>query len=146
MRGFLVKGHSSIRMFRHPLFVTIACTILLIAVLHAAALSSYWYWVYPWLDTGMHFLGGAWTAWTVLWVAGVMCAFPVSSWTTRDVLLAGVLAALSIGLFWEVFEVYAGVFPYLEERFPDTYYDIVADVVGGYAGALDVRERFFRKM
>lgn len=106
-------------------FVLFFLSLLSVAILHALALQTSLYWVYPWFDMPMHFLGGA--------VAG----FGFLSWVGERLVplrhpsfVRTVLFVLFVGIAWEIFELAFGLTGALV-YITDTGVDILLDVTGG---------------
>jgi hypothetical protein len=96
-----------------------------VALLHAVALNAYLYWLYPWFDIPMHFLGGTVAGFGFLsWVGERLV--PIRS----RALLATLLFVALIGIGWEVFEWYFDLVDTLE-YVPDTIGDLFFDLMGG---------------
>ena len=55
-------------MHTHPLFMLWTFVLVVIATLHILALEFSLYWLYPWFDIMVHFLGGLFTALFALWL------------------------------------------------------------------------------
>lgn len=104
-------------------------TFVLISVgaLHVTALNHALYWHFPWLDTGVHFLGGL----------GVMLfayyAFSRMHMSTSPTLLFVFLACIAFG--WELFELWSGIPREANFAF-DTTLDLAMDALGGVVGYL----------
>jgi hypothetical protein len=112
-------------MHRPALFLTQTAVVLLVAAVHLSALQWYLYWYYPWLDLFSHFLGGLWIALASAWLL---------SYVAREVtVLRLILAAMVIGVAWEVFEVFAGIPREANFAF-DTSLDLTMDFIGALAG------------
>jgi len=111
---------------RTLLFLVIATTW---AGLHNLALFLELYWLYWWFDLPMHFFGGVVVAMGFLVLADLR--LPVR-FLTRS-LLPMMLAVLAVVIFWELFELWAGI-EIQTDFIVDTTIDIVLGVVGGGVG------------
>src|SRR3989344_1525866 len=79
----------------------IAIIIVLIAVLHYAAIVFYIYWVYWWFDIMMHVLGGLSIGLFLYWFfyrSAIVSSPRLSSWAF---IIAG---SIVVGIGWEIFE------------------------------------------
>jgi len=112
------------------LLIFILVISIAIASIHLMALEYYLYWVIPWLDILVHFMGG--------FLAGLIGAVTLfyirmngeKSVDGRHILFVVLFSALSIGIGWEVFEYVAGVIELV--NYPiDTATDIIMDLLGG---------------
>jgi hypothetical protein len=115
------------------LLATIFILSAVIAALHISAIHFFFYWLYWWLDTVVHFWGGLLIALMALWVCerfrhscGAVCG------RSRHAYVA-VFSAFVFGVAWEIFEIWAGI-PLYDDYVYDTALDLVMDVVGGYVG------------
>jgi hypothetical protein len=106
-------------------FIFFFTSLFLVAVLHALAMQASLYWVYPWFDIPMHFLGGA------------VAAFGFLSWIgerfvplQRATLVRTVSFVLVVGIAWEIFELSFGLTDAIAYTV-DTAMDLVFDVAGG---------------
>lgn len=90
---------------------------LLMAVVQHYALLYSWYWTYPFLDSAMHFSGGALITLIAVAFLGVR---------VRTVAIMFVVAVL-----WEVFEFVIGVSVAEPNFVSDTLTDLVFDILGG---------------
>jgi len=102
---------------------------VLILALHMRAIDLYWYWSFWWMDIMMHFLGGL--------LIGLIALLVSAHYKIqiRRMFLATLGVVLIVGIGWEIFEYVSGIF-ILEDPFPDTFYDLVMDTVGGIAAYL----------
>lgn len=129
-------------MLKTPLFKTVFFLILLIAVLHITALIFHFYWELEHFDKLMHFLGGFWIALVTLWFL-FLSGFVKHPWLKkrglRFFLLTAFLSSLSVGVAWEVFELW-GMITFIDDPgyWEDTILDIVFDVIGGLVAGLYV--------
>ena len=116
---------------RLPFFFILYCVIIL-ALLHFAGVYLELYWRLPGYDKLAHLLGGFLAAFTVLSFVFIKQSPHVSK---RQIISVGVLAAFSVGIAWELFELQAGI-----TALSDTHYyinnggDVFFDIVGGVAG------------
>jgi len=98
--------------------------------MHTNGIERGWYWEYPWLDLLMHFWGGVIVGLLVLWGSERV-------WGVRLSLAAVVLAALFVGIAWEVFEYALGLIEVPRDVYiKDTAIDLILDTLGGSVAAL----------
>ena len=112
---------------RRKLLVVILALSVLVTFLHLTALRYALYYVVPWFDVGMHFLGGALVALMGVWCARFFLfgeAIP-----GKHILLIVLVAAGVIGVLWEVFEYFTGL--RTAYNYPlDTLKDLIMDLLG----------------
>ena len=118
-------------MHRPALFLTQTAVVLMVAAVHLSAMRWYLYWYYPWLDLLTHFLGGLWVALATAWLLSYAGRTPS--------FLTVILAAMVIGIGWEVFELAAGI-PKEANFIFDTSLDLMMDFIGGVSGFLLARQ------
>ena len=114
---------------RSTTFLLFAVTLVTLAVAHHLAMIFYLYWTYFWLDSVMHFLGGA---------AVALGFLTVTQLYVRKEFWAGLLmtvgVVLVVGAIWEIFEFTAGI-SVKEQNFRiDTISDFIFNVIGGICG------------
>ena len=112
----------------------------LIALLHTAATELFLYWLYPWFDTLVHFLGGLFIGLSALWL------FFESRYIAlkRSALRAFVVtlgAIIVVGIGWEIFELVAGI-PIEDNFVADTITDLSMDVLGAMLGYLAFKKLY----
>lgn len=89
---------------RTRLLLPIVFLIWVIFGIHSIALMLHLYWVFPWFDILMHFLGGVWVGLFLLWFlyySDYLSPTLLPKKTLASILLFGFL----LGLLWEVFEI-----------------------------------------
>src|SRR3989344_5197311 len=110
---------------RHVLYAQLA-VVILITLIHLNGLEHDLYWRFLWLDTLTHALGGVWAALFLTWIRELLGYKLNFAW--------GIAGALLLGVFWEVFELIAGI--QVEANYPlDTAIDLFMDALGGFLGA-----------
>ncbi len=110
------------------IFLLSALSIL--ASTHIFALKFFLYWKYFWLDIPVHILGGVCVALGISVLSLFRIALP-QRYETLSVYLGIVFL---IGIFWEIFEVWAGI-PVTEDGFLfDVFLDLSMDLLGGVIG------------
>lgn len=99
-----------------------------LAIAHAFAMQWYLYWLYPWFDIPIHFLGGV-----VVGLGVQLPAFSALSPLPVRGLGTALLCVIAVGLLWEFFE-----WMYVIEDFTgytmDTTIDLIMDITGGATG------------
>jgi hypothetical protein len=109
--------------------LTLFGLVALLGLLQQLAFAYYLYWVYPWYDIMMHFLGGAVVASSYIWVV----TYELPEKFKRYRRFAYVLAfSFFIGILWEVFEYLIGIDREYSLRVWqfDTVVDIIMDLSG----------------
>jgi hypothetical protein len=121
-------------MFRQPLFIFLFFLLFLMAVLHITATMLFFYWIYPWFDNMMHFLGGLLVGLTGLWLVFQSGYLP-SGWMRYSPTLIVGVGIVIVGVGWEVFEYLTGIS--LQQSFvADTISDLLMDGLGAIVGYL----------
>jgi hypothetical protein len=108
----------------------------MLGVLNFFADKLYLHWSLWWIDIILHFLGGICVAMFALWL--VSWKSELKSWSRGKILLTTLLAALFVGILWEIYELYFGI-TFLSDGtryFADTFKDLTMDLVGGFFGFL----------
>ncbi len=116
---------------------------LLLAVVNAFAIYHHLFFYIWWLDIPLHLLGG-------LWIGLLVLAYYAPRFREPDllsdpaVLRTAVIAALVVGLFWEVFEFSLDRFIVINTHdMHDTLDDLLNDVIGAvFAAEIFVMEGF----
>ncbi len=121
-------------MKRSHLGVLMTVLIWGILVLNFLAFKFYWYWIYPWFDMPMHFLGGLWLGGMIVWMKWVRWDGEVSR---LKQFVWVILGAMAIGLAWEVFEFSLDTFIIFRVNdVADTLSDLSMDFVGAVVAYL----------
>ncbi len=96
-----------------------------LGAIHLAALTYSLYWLFPWLDTGVHFLGGLWA---------MLAAHVLFLYLRIDITATRIFVLLACVAFgWELFELWAGSPREANFAF-DTTIDLIMDSFGGLCG------------
>ena len=127
-------------MYRHPLFIFIFALMSLIALLHTAATELFLYWLYPWFDTLVHFLGGLFIGLSALWLFFESRYFALERSALRAFLVT-LGAIIVVGVGWEIFELVAGI-PIEDNFVADTITDLSMDVLGAMLGYLAFKKLY----
>jgi hypothetical protein len=115
--------------YNTKLFKEIFLLALVVAVLHNVAISLSFYWLFPWFDIMMHFLGGLWSGLFIVWL--VIWQKNNYDFSLKKYLILGLAGALIIGTIWELFELVTKL-TFLETNFiTDTILDFIMDSIGG---------------
>ena len=115
-------------MYANPLFISWTILLTMIAILHVTALEFFLYWLYPWFDIMMHFLGGLFVGLSALWFF-FQSGYVRINQSIWNIIIVSVSSIILIGVGWEIFEVMAGV-PIIGNYILDTATDLVMDVIG----------------
>lgn len=130
-------GLTLINMLRKPFFGEMFLVLVVIAVLHTVATIYFWYWRFFWFDILMHFLGGLWVALMFFWLLQIVNKSSLEIKTVKKSVLAAVLCAFMVGIFWEIFENVSGVAFVLHQNYVfDTLKDLGMDMLGGFCAGL----------
>ncbi len=113
---------------RAPILTTFTLSsVTILGIAHITATHLSLYWRYLWYDYFTHMLGGVCLGLIFLLTASYMKRIPIRYF--------GFTATLSfvliLGLLWEIFEMYAGLWGMESNIVSDTLIDITMDVIGG---------------
>jgi len=100
--------------------------VSIISALHYFALDNVWYFLYPWLDIFMHFLGGLFISLFVLYLS-----------KSKRVFLISIVSVLLVSVVWELFEHSLGVVR--DDYVLDTIVDFLMGLLGALIGAFVYR-------
>lgn len=134
-------------MLKQPLFLISFIIISIIGALHYLALKFYLYWVFPWFDILMHFLGGLWVGLIVMWFlffSGFINK-NINETSRVRVFYVSILSVLIVGLLWEVFEFYTGVMILETNYGMDTIIDLIMDILGASVAATYVLVKYKKR-
>jgi hypothetical protein len=105
---------------------------ILIGVLQLLGVRENLFYMIPWYDWPMHFLGG-------FWIGLIFAVCSVSFFQTRSssvrvsVILIG---TITVGVLWEFFELYLGITALSDLGYHfDTFHDLLMDALGGITAA-----------
>lgn len=105
---------------------------LFIFALNVLANIFYWYYILPWFDLLMHFMGGVFIAGLAIYLIK----------RPQDFLVT-LLIVIAVGLGWEIFEILVDkFFDKNMQSLTDSLTDLLADVVGGGVGFLYFKKKF----
>jgi hypothetical protein len=114
----------------------LSALIMVIAVLHVAAMNYNLYFYLWWFDIVMHFLGGLWCGYFTLYYVSWYETKHAITWTRSRTWVAAVLATLLVGIGWEVYEYVFGFTFTLKSSYRlDTILDLVMDTSGAIVAA-----------
>ncbi|MES2023802.1 MAG: hypothetical protein V4439_03905 [Patescibacteria group bacterium] len=121
---------------KEKLLKIIAPLIFIIFGMNFVANKFYWYSSIWYFDMPMHFLGGAWLSFALIWL------FPPKEMSFKYIFKV-LLGVLLVGLGWEIFEILVNHFT-IQNLFNvlDTSSDICFDLGGGSLALL----YFFKKI
>lgn len=115
-------------------------------IIHSIATFYSWYWLFPWLDIPMHFLGGAFVAMIFVWLFRKLQGtldHPLK-FLILTILLLGFVAL--IGVLWEFFEFVCDLLVsskgwrfLANQGTGDMISDLFFDLLGGLAIVLLIR-------
>lgn len=118
---------------RKFMFLFLTFLAIVIGGAYVLGIKNSYFFIYPWLDTPLHLLGG-------IFVGTVACLFLPRS---MQKVIYVLLAAFIVGILWELFELITkltewGTLVY----FKDTFHDLALDCLGGLIASLFI---VFRK-
>lgn len=124
-------------MLRQKLFKEFFIIWLAVGLLNHWATGADLYWKWQWLDSTLHFLGGATVSIFFLWLYFFSSAFQPQKRGLKHFLLISVLAVILIGISWEIYELILGEVQISGERYAqDTTMDIIMDFLGALVACL----------
>ena len=127
--------------YNYKKILTVAfITLFLILGINELAVNYHIYFIYKWFDTPMHFLGGFGVG---VFSIGLLRMFlSKEKYDVKPIFLYSVVLVLTIGLVWELVEVFykvsvifGGVFWF------DTIKDLLMDVFGGILSYICFHQR-----
>lgn len=121
-------------MNRILIFETIALTILVV-ILYSLGLYYSLYWVTGWYDIVMHFLGGLWVAFFVMYLVFVVGIVKLPRHDKVIISLITIGSVIIVGMAWELWELFSGL-SFVFKDTGDTILDLIMDIVGGSFGLL----------
>ncbi|MDP3726593.1 MAG: hypothetical protein Q8R36_05355 [bacterium] len=121
-------------MIRDTFFITLFFVLVGVAVLYI--LDSFFFFLLSskiwWYDVVTHFGGGFWAGGLVLWGYTYINKTSHTENSRTSLLLLSILAALTIGILWELYEVI--LLPTLSSA-PDYVFDTTTDLIADVCGA-----------
>ena len=125
-------------MMKERRYFLLACQLFVLGFLvvwnNVLGIGQGFYWSVWWWDIVSHILGGLWVGLCAAWIAAYF--------QKRISILACVVAALSVGVAWEIFEYLTGSGASIFMSYTaDTIKDLVDDVIGGTAAGYFVSRR-----
>ncbi len=121
---------------------SIIILLVFIIVVHILALINHWYWTYQWLDIPMHFLGGFWTAATLIALNLKLRIKNLELFNASNYLITVIMTlsfAALIGVFlefaeflYDIFISSRGYFGFLQLGAADTIADLFFDLLGAF--------------
>ena len=113
------------------LYVSLVSAIIFLTM-HYLGLRFHLYWKYDWYDIPMHIIGGFWLSLFGLW-ASVRFGHidSIVKYKSKAFFIA-LISAIIIGVFWEAFELVAGITSTGEQRYiRDFSSDVFFTMIGG---------------
>ncbi len=122
---------------------TIISFLIVFLFLHIFATIYHLYWLFPWFDVPMHFLGGFLLAMIYFWINPKIeianpCLGKMPKWLVSMVFILSFV--ILIGVLWEFYEflhdfylLTGGKISVFQNSFADTIKDLFFDLVGGTA-------------
>ena len=118
--------------------------VAIFSLLHFFALAFYLYWTVWWFDNLMHFFAGFIGGLIIVWFlldSNIFYKHPTSMFLSFLIVLA---SAFIVGVAWEIFEYVNDIARSTEAYAPDTFRDIVLDVLGATLASLIGFKQIFR--
>ena len=119
--------------------ILMAVLIWFILICDLLAFRYFMYWRFWWFDIIMHFLGGFWLALLAFYILYLSdLKEKIEIWTQRvqigffekySFLIISLMFVLSIGILWEIFELFFA-FPLKQGYLFDTILDLIMDMMG----------------
>lgn len=107
----------------------------LLAGLHLFALKFSIYWTVGWSDNLMHLFGAGVGSLIVLYALEVVGISPKKLRWKAFLLAFVILSVFSVGVAWELWEVYIGFTdPFVPAQQVDTIWDLALDIIGAIIG------------
>lgn len=127
---------------RDRLLKQLAFIVFGVFILNTAGSFFSWYTLLPWYDKFMHFLGGMWLALVSVWVLYRLVrngGFPMVTF------LLFIFIGTLLWEFLEYFVQYVTRAPGALANIPDSIFDIIFGMLGGYATLLVIRKKLTQK-
>lgn len=119
------------------------CLITVLAILNFIAISFYFYWIFWWFDMMIHFLAGLTGGLIAIWFLFDSKLFYRHVPGVSGAIFGALIAIITVGVAWEIFEYVNGLTQSTEAYATDTTYDLIADMLGAVlAGIIGSREVF----
>ena len=119
-----------VQMFKNA-FLALVC----VGILNIIAVKLYFYWTLQYYDSIVHFLAGMSVGFACLWI------LMHKTTSGKNILLTALVASFSVGIIWELFELYIRVVSFSDgiHYITDTASDLLMDVLGGLIAGLHAR-------
>lgn len=85
-------------------FILSSILFVLVVVLNFFAFQNYWYWLWPWFDKWMHFLGGLVSGLVAIQVYLYFFKINKKKVSGLDLALVAMFTAVTVGGLWELLE------------------------------------------
>ncbi len=121
----------------------ICILVVAIFLINLIATRFHLYTLIWWFDMPMHFFGGFFVVLVTLWLKFFTKIFNFTPFKSKNsFLFIGILSALIVGLFWELFEYgVQSITGVILTTFMDSLSDIFFDLAGGIAAVLYVEDQ-----
>jgi hypothetical protein len=120
-------------MLKKPLLIEAIILFLVVGILHLVATIYHLYWSIYEFDSVVHFFAGAALAAFFLWFYFFSGYFNPPKRTLTKFLLISILGAMSIAIFWEIYEL---IFRQTMVQKADYPYDTMMDILMSLLGVL----------
>jgi len=118
---------------RPHLIALVCCVMVILGLLHYAALTFFFYWQIWWFDIVMHFLGGLAVGLLTCWAAIVLHEVLGITISKKALLLSVMLGIVLVAGSWEIFEYYYKLYSTFAYK-ADTSLDVIMGIVGAAGG------------
>ncbi len=129
--------------FRKPFFKEFLILSIVIAILHYISLKLYLYWTVSWFDILMHFLGGFLIAIFAIFILYSFSDFENLKKHKIFVWSLILILTLSVGLTWELWEIFVGFTNTLKDL-GDTVLDLIMDLIGAFFAIIYSRKKLWK--
>lgn len=121
-------------MISETIFKRAFWTLAITGFLNFVAIKLELYWTVWWIDMVVHFFGGLTVGLATLWLSSRF--FDFRKWSTLRLSTTAILGAITIGVLWELYELYFGITSLSDgiHYVTDTSSDILMDTIGGIVG------------
>jgi hypothetical protein len=129
--------------FKKQFLKELLISSIVVCVLHLLALQYFLYWTIDWYDILTHYLGGVTMGFLATYIF-FTSKYIKPLYSIRDhkwtVFLTISFFTLSVGLTWELWELFVGFSDVLEDRV-DTIIDLIMDMLGAFSVFIYVKDK-----